>query len=83
MLEEGMTKYECGGGCGIHVIRPNGPLSFCSACFYLAETLRREDCSTVAELRDRRHATLARVSDLLIRTGVDDAPRLIRLLEKL
>lgn len=65
------------------VTRSKGSLSFCSTCFWLHDTLRKESAESVAELRDRREAVLARVANLLIRSGVDDAPRLISQLSKL
>lgn len=78
-----MPKYACAGGCVKHVSRRNGPLSYCPTCFYLEETLRKESATNVAELRERRDLTVGRITDLLLRTGVDDAPHLIRRLEKL
>jgi len=67
----------------LHVHSASGAMSFCGACWYLFETLEKEACATVADLRDRREALFGRVADLLTRTGVEDAPRLIRELEKL
>lgn len=78
-----MTTYACTGGCRHHVTRRVGPLSFCSTCFYVEETLRKEEADDLHALRERRELVLARVSDLLLRTGVDDAALLIRKLEKL
>lgn len=75
-----MTKYECGGGCGKRVIRPEGPLSFCTTHYYLEDALQSEDCPTVAELlrvRERVEYCRARITDLIRRSDVHDADTLI------
>lgn len=77
------APHLCSGGCKSPVARARGPLSFCAACFWLNDQLQKEGAASVAELRDRREVTLARVSDLLIRTGVEDAHALVRKLERL
>ena len=72
-----MSKYECGGGCKTHVIRPSGNLSWCGACFFLEEVLAVEGCGSVAELAVRRDYLRARLSDVLRRSGVADAEDLV------
>ena len=58
-------------------------MAWCSTCWFLDETLTREGAASTAELLHQRDVILARVADLLRRTGVEDAPRLIRKLEQL
>lgn len=80
-----MTKYVCGGGCGIHVIRPSGPMSFCPTCYWLHKTLLAERCTDTASLlhvRERCDAMKARLADLVRRTGVDDAEILVAFLDR-
>lgn len=87
------VKFTCLGGCGILVPRPFGTVAWCGTCFYVSKTLRECGASTLAELAKRaggnetpglpRDYVLARVTDLLRRSGVEDAERLIRAVERL
>lgn len=64
----------------MHVIRPEGPLSYCTTCYYLNDTLESEACSNVTELstiRARVEFQKARITDILRRSGVEDAEMLI------
>lgn len=84
VLQVRMSKYVCGGGCKTRVIRSSGRFSFCAACFFLHETLLKEDCSTVRDLLNlpAREFARARIADLLRRSCVDDAESLIATLDK-
>lgn len=76
----------CVAGCKTRVPLPTGPLSYCGTCFYLWRTLRLEGASHTTDLLSRRamsRDTLhARVSDVLRRSCVDDAERLIAALDR-
>lgn len=69
----------------MHVIRPKGSLALCLTCYWLTRTLLAERCSDAGELsrvRERLDYLKARISDLLRRTGVDDAEMLIAFLDR-
>ena len=74
------VAFTCSGGCERRVMRPTGPASLCTTHFWLLDTLAIERCATTAELalvRERAEYVRARITDLLRRTGVDDAESLI------
>ena len=79
--------HTCNGGCGVPVPEESGTLSYCGTCWRVSTVLSKENCEHVTELarfepRHTRGSLLARVSDLLRRTGVDDAETLIRQIEQ-
>lgn len=78
------SLWLCLGGCGTEAMRDTGALAWCSTCWWLDKTLSREAALDVAVLRSRHDTAdgfLARVADLLRRTGVEDAERLIERVE--
>lgn len=57
-----------------------GTLAYCFTCWWLNKTLVSESCETTEQLRTHRERAefyKARISDLIRRTGVDDAEELV------
>jgi len=86
-------RFTCLGGCGLLVPSPFGVMATCGTCRWVRKTLDAEKCSHVSELARRhrdalprtmtREQVLGRVSDVIRRTGIDDAEDLILALERL
>jgi hypothetical protein len=74
------SGFTCNGGCARPVPEQIGTISFCGTCWRVREVLLRERAESLAELARRgcpRERSLARIADLIRRTGVDDAEDLI------
>lgn len=75
-----VPAYVCLGGCGREVPEPIGTISYCGTCWRVRATLVTERADTLAELLRRgcpRERSLARIADLIRRSGVDDAEELV------
>jgi len=88
------VRNTCRNECGGPSVTPWHPreedrrVHYCAACAYLIATLEEEGADTLAQLARigepvPRERLLARVSDILRRSGVADAERLVLELERL
>lgn len=75
----------CAGECGRTAPGDFRSMAYCHTCWYVRQVCEREGVphlSVIANDRASRDALLCRISDLLRRTGVEDAELLIRDIER-
>lgn len=81
---------KCVEECGAPAFGHEWPLNVCNVCFYVNEVLEAAGCSNLPALyqqheakRQHRECVLARLSDVVLRCGVEDGPRLVAEVERL